>query len=51
VWGPHWYAGVWRSTGFTAYRPPLESVPARLQPLLDRCRPYYDTMAAHRLTA
>jgi len=51
VWGPHWYDGVWRSTGFAAYRPPAESVPARLQPLLDRCRPYYDTMAAHRLTA
>jgi hypothetical protein len=51
VWGPHWYDRVWRSTGFAAYRAPLETVPARLQPLLDRCRPYYDTMAAHRLTA
>jgi hypothetical protein len=51
VWGQHWYDGVWRSTGFAPYRSPLERVPARLQPLLDRCRPYYDTMAEHRLTA
>jgi Sulfotransferase domain len=50
VWGPHWYDGVWRSTGFAPYRPPQESVPARLQPLLERCRPYYDTMAEHRLS-
>ena len=49
VWGKHWYDGVWASTGFAAYRPPQEQVPDRLRPLLDRCLPYYDTMAAHRL--
>lgn len=51
VWGPHWYAGVWRSTGFTAYRPPKDTLPDRLRPLLERCQPYYDAMVAHRMTA
>ena len=51
VWGRHWYDVVWRSTGFASYRPAEQEVPDRLRPLLDRCRPYYDTMAAHRLTA
>ncbi len=50
VWGSHWYDGVWASTGFAAYRPSSEAVPDRLLPLLERCRPYYDTMAAHRMT-
>ena len=50
VWGPHWYDVVWRSTGFAPYRPSSEEVPDRLRPLLARCRPYYDTMAADRLT-
>lgn len=49
VWGEHWYAGVWGSTGFAAYRPPVQSVPDRLRPLIERCRPLYDALAVHRL--
>jgi sulfotransferase family protein len=49
VWAPHWYDRVWRSTGFSPYRPPDEDVPTHLQPLLDRCRPYYDALAPRRL--
>lgn len=49
VWGEHWYTDVWESTGFAAYRPPLRDVPDRLRPLVQRCRPFYDTLAAHRL--
>ncbi|PZS35126.1 MAG: hypothetical protein DLM59_03495 [Pseudonocardiales bacterium] len=45
-----WYDGVRRSTGFAAYRRPTEEVPPHLQPLLERCRPYYDTMTAYRAT-
>lgn len=62
VWAPHWYAAVEASTGFAA---PASGVPAegsgtsddlppldsRLEPLLERCRPYYDALAAHRLRA
>lgn len=51
VWGRHWYDSVWRSTGFADYRPPAGELPERLRPLLEQCRPYYDTMAAGRLTA
>jgi hypothetical protein len=50
VWAPYWYDGVRASTGFAPHRPPTEEVPAALLPLLERCRPYYDTMAAHRLS-
>lgn len=49
VWGEHWYDAVWRSTGFAPYRPSADQVPDRLRPVLEECRPYYDTMAAHRL--
>ena len=50
VWAPHWYAAVWRSTGFG---PP----PARPAPVLDgqaravaeACRPAYEKLRARRL--
>jgi hypothetical protein len=51
VWGPHWYAGVWASTGFGRYRPPAGPLPARLAMLAEQCRPYYERLHAHRLTA
>ncbi len=50
VWGRYWYDAVWRSTGFAAYHPRPGRVSEHLQPLLERCQPYYDTLAAHRLT-
>jgi hypothetical protein len=50
-WAPHWYAAVEASTGFG----PPESGPVELpddaRRLADRCRPYYERLAAHRLTA
>jgi hypothetical protein len=49
VWGPHWYDTVWRSTGFTPYRPPAEPLPTHLHALNERCRPFYDALAAHCL--
>lgn len=50
VWAPHWYATVWRSTGF---EPPS----ARPAPVLDgqaravaeTCRPAYEKLRARRL--
>lgn len=50
VWGPHWYASVWRSTGFGPYRPRTQPLPPHLAALAERCRPYYDKLYAHRLT-
>jgi Sulfotransferase domain len=50
VWAPHWYAGVEASTGFAPYSPGSgDPLPDHLQPLLERCRPYYDALAAYRL--
>jgi hypothetical protein len=49
VWARHWYAKVWESTGFAPYQPSREPVPDRLRSLLDRCRPYYETLATHRV--
>ena len=49
VWAPHWYAAVERSTGFEPYVAPVVEVPAHLQGLLERCQPYYDQLAPHRL--
>jgi hypothetical protein len=48
-WAPHWYGAVERSTGFG----PPEREPAGLsnedQALADRCRPYYQRLAAFRI--
>lgn len=49
VWAPHWYAAVWRSTGFEA--PPQS--PVRLHDdarrVADECRPLYEHLYRHRL--
>ncbi|GAA2631086.1 branched chain amino acid aminotransferase [Paractinoplanes durhamensis] len=49
VWAPHWYASVWKSTGFAPYDPSPAEVPDRLRPLVEAARPYYDELALHRL--
>lgn len=49
VWAPHWYRNVHRSTGFIPYSPKIEPFPDRLKPLLDRCLPYYESMAGRAL--
>jgi Sulfotransferase domain len=51
VWARHWYASVWRSTGFQPYRPPTAPLPESLQPLADACAPCYRLLHAHRLGA
>ena len=49
VWAPHWYDGVWRSTGFGPDRPATTELPPELEPLAERCRPFYEEMSAHRI--
>lgn len=50
VWAPHWYAGVWASTGFSAESPgATDPLPDRLRPLLEECLPYYDRLAPYRI--
>jgi len=50
VWAPHWYASVHASTGFAAYRPPADPLPARLEPLARRCLPYFARLHEHRIS-
>ena len=48
-WAPHWYAAVEASTGFGS--PELDEVdlPDQVRDLADRCRPYYERLAKHRI--
>lgn len=50
VWAPHWYASVWRSTGFAAPRAEAVGLPAALVPLAAAAEPYYRLLYRHRLT-
>ena len=50
VWARHWYAGVESSTGFSTQSPGgQDPLPARLEPLLERCREHYDALLPYRL--
>jgi hypothetical protein len=49
VWAPYWYDSVHASTGFAAYRPPAASLPARLEPLAERCLPYFSRLHEYRI--
>jgi hypothetical protein len=48
-WAPHWYQAVEASTGFGPPEGPLPELPGEAQRLADRCRPYYERLAAHRI--
>jgi hypothetical protein len=50
VWAPHWYASVEASTGFGPYRgDAVPDLPDHLAALAERCRPFYDELAAQAL--
>ncbi len=51
VWAPHWYASVEASTGFAPPRTEVAEVPDRLRALVEQALPYYEELAAHRITA
>lgn len=50
VWAPHWYHAVHKSTGFAPYRA-KKGFPARLQPLLDECLPWYERLVSRAIRA
>jgi hypothetical protein len=50
-WAPHWYAAVEASTGFGPPDDGPVKLPDDARRLAERCRPYYQRLAAHRLTA
>jgi hypothetical protein len=51
VWAEHWYGAVEASTGFGAPETGSIDLPPDAQRLADRCRPYYERLAAHKISA
>jgi hypothetical protein len=51
IWAKHWYDQVERSTCFAPYRAKTGELPSHLASLERECRPYYEQLYAHRLTA
>lgn len=47
VWAEHWYSSVHQSDGFKPYTPKRETVPERLEPLLEKCQSYYVRLYKH----
>jgi len=50
VWGKHWYANVWNSTGFQPYEKKEIRYDSRYQPIVDAAQPIYEALYARRLT-
>ena len=50
-WASHWYGAVERSTGFGPPETDPVDLPGDARRLADRCRPYYERLAAHRIGA
>jgi hypothetical protein len=48
-WAPHWYQAVEASTGFGPPDQETVNLPEEARRLADRCRPYYQQLAAHRV--
>jgi hypothetical protein len=51
IWAEHWYGAVERSTGFGPPETDRVDLPAAAQLVADRCRPYYERLAAHKISA
>jgi hypothetical protein len=51
TWAPHWYGSVWKSTGFAGAENQLPSVPSHLHTILESALPYYEELAALKITA
>ena len=49
IWAAHWYGAVEKSTGFGPPEADSIELPDDACRLADRCRPYYERLAAHRI--
>lgn len=50
-WAPHWYAAVEASKGFGPPEQESVDLPDDAQRLADRCRPFYERLAAHKIAS
>ncbi len=51
IWAKHWYHNVHKSTGFAPYAPKNETLPERLEPLLNECLVLYERLSPYALKA
>jgi Sulfotransferase domain len=51
VWASHWYAAVWKSTGFQPSRPRDVCLSAHDAGVAQACRPTYERLYARRISA
>jgi hypothetical protein len=51
IWGSHWYDAVVSSTGFGVPDKPVPDLTGDEQAIADACRPDYDYLARHKITA
>jgi len=49
AWAPHWYAAVWRSTGFEPWRSREIHLSEHDAAVADACRPVYEELHARRV--
>lgn len=49
VWAPHWYAAVWRSTGFDPWRPRGTTLSEHDAAVAETCRATYEALYARRV--
>jgi hypothetical protein len=49
VWAPHWYAAVWRSTGFEPWREREIALNEHDAGVAEACRPVYEELHARRV--
>ena len=49
VWGEHWYARVWESTGFARAGENNATLDSELESVLDAAMPAYQALSRHRL--
>jgi hypothetical protein len=50
VWAPHWYAAVWKSTGFEPWRPREINLSEHDAGVAEACRPTYDALYDRRVS-
>ena len=48
-WAPHWYGAVEKSRGFGPPETGPVDLPEDARRLADRCRPFYEQLAIHRI--
>ncbi len=47
AWAPAWYDNVHKSTGFASYVPKTNTIPKRLQPVVDEAMSLYERLAEY----